>query len=235
MMATASLNAPAGVVGDEPDAGVAVGVQRRAQPDEPPGVVAALVPAAEVVDREVVPLRAVQPRDQVVDRVVGPEPAVDPAGRRPGQAVQADAGVARLGLFGEPELIARVAVDHAAGVLDRRLGAVGGVGVPADLQLQQLQPGSVTGFEEVVQDLRLLGRRVVRQQPRVAAAAADRADAVERTAALAAVHGDGRGRGPCRSGARHDEQRGEQGQHPYRCEPHQPAAFRRSSALCWQP
>src|SRR5262249_56679375 len=58
-------------------------VERRPQLLVPADVVAALVPAAEVVDGQPVRLRAVQPRDDVVDRVGGPERAADPARRAP--------------------------------------------------------------------------------------------------------------------------------------------------------
>jgi hypothetical protein len=49
-------------------------------------------------------------------------------------------------------------------VLDARFGAIGGVGVPADLHLQDLQVRPVAGLEQVIQDLLLLGGRVIGQQ-----------------------------------------------------------------------
>src|SRR5436190_23159090 len=142
-------------------------------------LVAALVPAAEVVDGQPEGFRAVQPRDDVVDRVGGPEGAADPAGRAPGQPVQLDVRVARLGLLHQPPLVARAAVDGAGGVLDARLRAVGGVGVAADLHLEDLQVRPVTRLEEVVEYLLLLGGRVVGQQAGVTAPATDRPDPVE--------------------------------------------------------
>ena len=74
------------------------------------------------------------------------------------------------------------------------LGADGGVGVAADLHLEDLQRGAVAGLEQVVQDLAALRLRIVDQQPAVAAAAADRADAVEGPPARRAVDGDRGGR-----------------------------------------
>src|SRR6185312_13947975 len=147
---------PVAVRADDLHAGVPVGVQRGPQLLVPADVVAALVPAAEVVDREPEGLRAVQPRDDVVDRVGGPEGAADPAGRAPGQPVQLDVRVARLGLLHQPPLVARTAVDGPGGVLDARLRAVGGVGVAADLHLEYLQVRPVTRLEEVIEYLLLL-------------------------------------------------------------------------------
>ena len=113
-------------------------------------------------------------------------------------AVQLDVGVAGLGRLHQRPLIPDVAGDRAAGVLDAGLRPVGGVGVAADLHLQDLQVGAVAGLEQVVVDLLLLRGRVVGQQPGVAAPAADRPDPVERPAALGAVDGNAgarRGRG----------------------------------------
>ncbi len=170
-------------------------------------VVAALVPAAEVGDVQVVLGGAAHPVHQVVDGVAGPEVAAvagvaDPAGRAPGQAVEPDGGVAGLGLLGQPPFVALVAVDGAPGVLDAGLGAVGGVGVAADLQFQHLQGGAVAGLEQVVQQLAALGFRIVHQQAGVAAAAGDRADPVEGEARLGAVDGDGGGGGGGGGGGR---------------------------------
>jgi hypothetical protein len=64
-------------------------------------------------------------------------------------------------------------------VLDAGLRAVGGVGVPADLDLEYLHGRAVAGLEQVVQHLRPLRLGVVDEQPAVPAAAADGADAVE--------------------------------------------------------
>ena len=131
---------PVGVGADDLHAGVAVGVQRGAQLLIPADVVAALVPAAQVVDRQAVGLGAVQPAHQVADHVGGPEvPAADPPRRPPGQPVQLDVGVAGLGRLHQRPLIPDVAGDRAAGMLDAGLRTVGGVGVAADLHLQDLQ------------------------------------------------------------------------------------------------
>jgi hypothetical protein len=158
-------DAPAAVVPDDLDGGVPGRVERRAQLDVPVDVVAAFVPAAEVVDGQAVLLGAAEPGDQIVDGVGGPEAAADPAGGGPGEAVQLDVGVAGLGLLHQPELVPGVAVDGAPAVFDGRLGAVGGIGVPTDLGLEELQVRAVVGLEQVVQDLALLGGRVVGEQP----------------------------------------------------------------------
>jgi hypothetical protein len=194
---------PAAVVADDlyrAEAGV---VQAGAEVLVPAGVVTALVPAAEVADVDAVALGAVQPGDVIVDHVLRPEvAAADPAGRGPGQGDDADVRVAGQGLLAEPELVAHVAVDVPADVLVAGLGAVGGVGVAADLELQQLNRGAVAGLEQVVEDLGALWLGVVDEEAGVASAAADGADAVERASDDAAIDGDVRGcrgRG-CRDG-----------------------------------
>src|SRR5206468_1313522 len=101
---------------------------------------------------------------------------------------------------------AAVAVEVGGAVHVRGFGAVGGVGVAADLHLEDLQGGAVAGLEQVVQDLAALRFGVVGQQPGVAATAADRADAVERAATLRTVDGD-RCRRSGRRGVNHDERR----------------------------
>ena len=64
-------DAPVAVRADDLHAGVAVGVQRGTQLLVPGDVVAALVPAAQVVDGQAVRCGAVQPADQVADGVRG--------------------------------------------------------------------------------------------------------------------------------------------------------------------
>ena len=81
------------------------------------------------------------------------------------------------------------------------LRTTGGVGVTADLHLEDLQGRAVGGLEQVVQNLAALRFRIVDQQPAVAAATADGADAVERPTGRRAVDGD-RGRGLGRRGIR---------------------------------
>src|SRR6202042_2766420 len=140
---------------------VTVGVQRGPQLLIPGDVVTALVPATEVVDGQAVGRCAVQPADQVVNSGGGPEAAADPAGRTPGQPVQLDVRVQRLGLLHQPPVVSGAAVDGAGRVLDARLRTVRGVGVAADLHLEDLQVRAVTRLEQVVEDLRLLGRGIV--------------------------------------------------------------------------
>ena len=173
-------------------------------------VVAAFVPAADVVDGQAVALRAVQPFDEVVDGVGGPEGvggSADPARCPPGQGGEFDGGVAGFGLGHQPPFVAAVAAQVGGGVHVRGFGAVGGVGVAADLDFEDLQGGAVAGFEQVVQDLAALWFGVVGQQAGVAAAAGDRADAVEGAAALGTVDGDRCGGGRVR-GHHHHERRG---------------------------
>lgn len=176
---------------------VALGDQGGLEVLVPSLVEAALVPAAQVVDVELVLGGAAHPVRQVADRVGGEEgvaAATDPAGRAPGEPVELDVGIAGLGLLREPPLVALVAVDHALGVLVAGLGAVSGVGVAACLDLEGLERGAVAGLEQVVEDLAALRLRIVDQQPGVAAAARDRAHTVEGPARAGAVDGD-RGRG----------------------------------------
>src|SRR5439155_22871514 len=106
----------------------------------PVSVVAAFVPAAQVVDGDAVAvLGAVQPVDHVVGHVGGPEgPVADPAGCAPGQPDEPDARVTGLGLLHQPPLVATVAVQIARGVLVAGFGAAGGVRVAADLDFQAL-------------------------------------------------------------------------------------------------
>jgi hypothetical protein len=73
------------------------------------------------------------------------------------------------------------------------LGAVGGVHVGADLNLEDLNVGAVVGLEEIVEDLAALGLGIVDEQARVAAAAADGANAVEDLTRAAGVDCDGLG------------------------------------------
>lgn len=165
-------------------------------------VVAALVTAAAIVDREPVPRRAVQPRHQVAD--VGLVPgAVHPRRLTPFQRVALDGRVAAYRLCHQPPLVAGGALDLPPGPLMAGLGARGGVGVGADLGLEYLQARAVAGAEEVVEDPIALAGRVVGEQPR-RAAGADRADALEGAAGVVAVDGD-----PLRAGvlggARHRE------------------------------
>ena len=153
---------PVAVGADDLHVAVPLGGQGRVQVFVPALVVALFVPAAEVVDGQAVRLGAVQPADQVVDHVLGPEAAAaDPAGRAPGEPVQLDRRIAGFGLFHQPELVARVAVDGAPGVLVAAFGAVGGVGVAADLDLEDVQRGTVSRLEQVVEDLAALRFRIV--------------------------------------------------------------------------
>jgi hypothetical protein len=69
------------------------------------------------------------------------------------QAVDLQAPVPFDGLTGDGQLVPGSAVDLSLVVLDARLGAGGRVGVPADLELEQLQGGADAGREQVVQDL----------------------------------------------------------------------------------
>ena len=182
---------PAAVGADHLDRAVALGGQGGVQVLVPTGVVAALVPAADVVDGQPVLLGAAQPGHQIVDHVLGPEvAAADPAGRAPRERVQLDLRIAGLRLLHQPPLVAVVAVDRPARVLDARLRAVGGIGVSADLGLEDLERGAVAGLEQVVQDLAALRLGIVVQQTGVAAPAADRADAVERPPRAGAVDRD---------------------------------------------
>ncbi len=184
---------PVTVRADDLHTAVAGVVQRGTQLLVPGDVVAALVPTTEIVDRQTVGLGTAEPRDQVVDRIRRPEPAADPARSGPRQSVQLDVGVAGLGLLHQPELVTRVAVDDAARMFDRRLRAVGRVRVAPDLDLEDLQVGAVVRLEQVVEDLTLLRSRIVLEQPRVTATAADRADAVEHATGAAAVDSNRRG------------------------------------------
>src|SRR6185369_2742854 len=96
----------------------------------------------------------------------------------------------------EPPLVAARTVQVGRGVLVAGLGAAGRVGVTADLDLEQLHRRAVAGPEQVVEELGALRLRIVEEQPAVAAAPADRTDAVERAAGRGAVDGDrGRRRG----------------------------------------
>ncbi len=183
------------VAGDDLDAAVSVGVERVADGDRPVRTPLPLVlHRCEVVDRQSVLPGTAQPGQEVVHEVGGEEGAVaDPARRSPGQTHQLDVGVARLGLLHDPPLVAAVAVEVAAEVGVAGLRPTGGVGVTADLHLEDLQGGAVAGLEQVVEDLAPLRFRVVDQQATVAPAAADRADTVERAAARRAVDRDGCG------------------------------------------
>ena len=131
-------------------------------------------------------------RRQVVDHVVGPEVAVaDPAGRAPGERGQLD--VRGCGPWPAPSATTRsrgCSSRSAAGVPWLGSAPRGGVRVAADLHLEDLHRGAVARLEQVVEDLAALRFRVVDQQPGVAAAAADRADAVEGPAARGPVDGD---------------------------------------------
>ena len=121
-----------------------------------------LVPAAEVVDGQVILARAVQPVEQVADVGLAPGRA-DPVRRVPLQGVDLDRRVELARLLCQPQLVPGVAVDLALGMLGRRLGTVGRVRVTADLQLQDLQVGAVARLEEVVEYLIALRARVLDQ------------------------------------------------------------------------
>ena len=149
-----------------------------------------LVPAADVADRQAAFLGAPQPVDDVTH--VGGAPdlpgrVAGPGRGRPLQAIELDLRIAGQGLMGQPELIADIAGQMTLDRLHRRLGAIGGEPAPADLQLQHLQRRPVVRREHVVEDLRTFRRGIVDQQPGVAAAAAERADAVKHRARAAAV------------------------------------------------
>ncbi len=185
----------AGVGRDDPRAPEPAGVQRPPQPPEPRrvGAVVGLVPPAQVGDRQPALPRAAQPAQQVADVAageVGRAALADQPGGRPLEPVQLDPRVAPHRLLGDGELIARVAVDRAQRVLDARLAAGAGVGVTADLQLEDLQRRAVARLEQVVQDLAALAGRVVHEEPRVPAAAQDGPHPVIDPAAVAAVHRD---------------------------------------------
>ncbi len=167
------------------DGGVQVLVERL--------VVAAFVPAAEIVDGQAVAGGAAEPVHQVGDRGGGEERSEEP-GRAPGQTVELDVGISGLRLRHQPPLVAAVAVEVAGRVFVAGLGAVGGVGVAADLDLEDLQRRAVARLEQVVEDLAALRLRIVDQQPAVAAAAADRPDAVESATRRGSVDGDRVGR-----------------------------------------
>lgn len=123
--------------------------------------------------------RAVQPRGVIPEVVRGPiVAAADPPRHRPGQAEGLDARVARLGLLQHEPLVPPRAVEVAPRPHVGLLGALGGLRVAADLDLDDLQRGARAGLEEVVPDQLLRGRRVVDQLPRHAAAAAQRTHAL---------------------------------------------------------
>src|SRR6202041_4135757 len=104
--------------------------------------------ATQVADPQARPRGTPQPVQQVADIARGETAAAlaDPAGRGPLERVQPEAGVQPGGLLGDGEFVAGVAVDVAPGVLDARLGAVAGVGVAADLQLEDLERRPVVGL-----------------------------------------------------------------------------------------
>ena len=181
------------VIRDHLNIAVAAAVQRGAQVLVPGLVESALVPAAEVVDGEAVAvLGTVEEAHIVVDHVGGEERAVaDPARCSPGQRIELDRRIARLGLFHQPPFVTAIAVEIARGVLVALLGAAGRVGVAAGLDLEDLHGGTDAGLEQIIQDLGALRLRIVEQQPAVAAAAGDRADAVEHATGGIAVDRDG--------------------------------------------
>jgi hypothetical protein len=76
-------------------------------------------------------------------------------------------------------------------VLDAGLRTVGGVRVPADLDLEHLHGRAVPRLEQVVQHLRPLRLRVVDEQPAVPATTADGADAVKHPTIGRAADRDG--------------------------------------------
>ena len=176
-----------GLVGrDDLGAGEPGRVQRLAQVHVPVplirGAPVVLVPAADVADRQAAFLGAPQPVDEVTHVGGAPDPpgrVAGPGRGRPLQAVELDLRIAGQGLVGQPELIAGIAGQMALDRLHRRLGAIGGEAAPADLQLQHLQRRPVVRREHVVEDLRAFRLGIVDQQPGVAAAPAERADAVK--------------------------------------------------------
>jgi hypothetical protein len=91
------------------------------------------------------------------------------------------------------------AIQLALRGLDRGFRTVRGETAATDLQLQHLQRGPEVRQEQIVEDLRALTRRIVDEQPGVAAAAADRADPLKFGTRVSAIDDD-RGPGACPSG-----------------------------------
>ncbi len=139
-------------------------------------------------------LGVLQPLDGVVDHVLRPVVSVaNPGGRSPGERGELDVGIARLGLFHEPPLVAAVVILVAGGVHVAGLGPVGGVHVRTDLDLEDLHAGTVVGLEKIVENLAPLRLGIVDEQARVASAAADGSDTVEDSARTGGVDDDGLG------------------------------------------
>jgi hypothetical protein len=199
------------VVADDLDARESLGVEGAAEVLVPRLVVALLVPPPEVGDLETVGLGAAEPADDVVDRVLSPVvAAADPARRRPGEADQLELRIACPGLLGQPELVADAAVHHSLDVLDAGLGAVRGVRVATDLDLQELEAGAEVRLEQVVQYLGTHGLGIVDEETAIASAAADGADTVEHAPGRGAAHVDVRVRRHHRLDRGQAEQGGQQ-------------------------
>ena len=148
--------------------------------------VRALVPDADVVDVQPVHIaRTGQPLGGVHRSGVGQRtgPALcHPRGEAPAQPVQLDVGVAALGLLHQPPLVAALVVLLLPDVHVRRLGTLGGLGVTADLDLEDVEGGAEVRDEEVVEDLLQVGAAVGGEKLRRGAAPGEAADAVERAA-----------------------------------------------------
>ena len=75
-------------------------------------------------------------------------------------------------------------------MLNARFGAVCRVGVPTDFYLEHLHGSAIARLEEVIQNLVPLFGGVVSKEPRVTAAATDRADSVKGAACSTGVNAD---------------------------------------------
>lgn len=155
-------------------------------------------------------LRAPQPIQVVVNVVAREERAVaDPARRAPAQRVQLDVWVASLGLLHQPPLVPAVKAQVVARVHVRRLGRLRALRVPADLGLEDLHGAALARVEEQVEDVGPLRIRIVVKQPRRAAAARERAQALKHAAGLPKIDAQ-RGGGRRTAGAGGDTGRREQ-------------------------
>jgi hypothetical protein len=140
-------------------------------------------------------LRAHDPLGQVVSRVLRPEVAVaDPPGGRPRRGIEHEERVSLLCLFHQPPLVAAVVVFVRLGVHVAQLRALGRIPVTGDLDIQLLQGRPVVGLEEVVENLRALGLKVVPEERGSCAAASHRADSVIGAPGAGAINRDGLGK-----------------------------------------
>src|SRR5450432_910307 len=82
-------------------------------------------------------------------------------------------------MFHQPPFIAAIIVLISATTHVAGFGSVGRIRITANFDLQDLQAGSIVWLKEVIKDLGLLGGRVVEEQARGSASAAETANAIE--------------------------------------------------------